>query len=672
MKSLLHATFISASLAVSAPVIAFDKVYTFGDSISDGGFAGQMTRYLSGYDSKLYNELISEAYTGEQHRPYTEGGTNYAQSGATASQTPFLIYKTSEQINHYLSQNDQQAGKDSLYILWIGGNDLSVDVEKNMLSFNFGKVFDKGDTYLLSDAPQDVVNQTRQLLDAGAGMVVVPNLPNAGMSPWTGTALFGFAQMFLGGSLLDLPALYALQDEYLRSLGSIEGEDARQAAVINSVSHVLESYGLKVPIDITSTILSGFLDMENTLTRQFNNDVENGLSGLEGNIVRADVNRLFNEIIDSPKTYGFDNILVPMCRIGISAPFCKEDTPGFYDDQVYLFSDWFHPSPAAHAVISEYIMSLIDAPLQVAGLSQGLNNIQSDRRLFLDTQLQKQRMESSMQKVSVFGGYSGKYSRSRDNDSLTRGNGLASNGHVGFSLQPVNGLAVGGMISSGNSHYKSSDLFRYQYASTSMSLFSQLAMNNGVWGNVDVSTGSTRFNHIKRNVKLGTALRQEQGKTRGRFSGVSVNTGFDFVLHKNITTGPLLGFSYDRAKVNGYQESGNTSSSMTFGHQQQNRKNLTAGWRVDSRHLPVNPYLHLTYRHESGAAPAKITASLNSTNTQFYRDTDSAKSRQWREAKLGMYSALSNNLSTYAAVHLSNSNDNNTLINYATGLNYSF
>ncbi len=93
---------------------------------------------------------------------------------------------------------------------------------------------------------------------------------------------------------------------------------------------------------------------------------------------------------------------------------------------------------------------------------------------------------------------------------------------------------------------------------------------------------------------------------------------------------------------------------------------------MDSRHLPVNPYLHLTYRHESGAAPAKITASLNSTNTQFYRDTDSAKSRQWREAKLGMYSALSNNLSTYAAVHLSNSNDNNTLINYATGLNYSF
>ncbi len=672
MKNLLHASFISATLAVSVPAIAFDKVYTFGDSISDGGFAGSVTRFLSGYDSKLYNELISEAYTGQGHLPYTQGGTNYSQSGATASQTPFLIYKTSDQINNYLNQNDQQAGKDGLYVLWIGGNDLSVDVEQNMLSFNIGKVFDKGDTYLLSDAPQQVVNQTRQLLDAGAGMVVVPNLPNAGMSPWTGTALFGFAQMFLGGNLLNLPALYEVQDSYLRSLGSVNGEEARQAAVVNSVAHVLNNNRLTVPLELTSIIQSGFLDMENTLTGQFNNDVEKGLSGLQGNIVRADVNSLFTEIIESPKTYGFDNILVPMCRIGTPSPFCKEDTPGFYSDQVYLFSDWFHPSPAAHAVIAEYMMSIIDAPLRVAALSQGINHIQSDRRLFLDAQLQKQRMTSPSGKVTVFGGYSGKYTRAKENGLLTGGNGLASNGHIGFALQPAEGISVGGMFSSGNSHFKSSDLFRYQSTSTSMSLFGQWASENGLWSNLDLSTGSTRFSRIKRNVKLGSAVRQEQGNTRGRFSGVSVNTGVDFAVHRNITTGPLLGFSYDRSRVNGYREKDNTSSSMQFGHQKMNRRNITAGWRVDTRNLAVNPYLHLTYRHESSAAPGKIRASLKSTGTGFYRNNDSANARQWVEAKMGMHSALTESLSTYAAVHLSRSNDSNTLINYATGLNYSF
>ncbi|KGD74886.1 hypothetical protein HA49_06235 [Tatumella morbirosei] len=672
MKNLLHATFISVSLVISSPVIAFDKVYTFGDSISDGGFAGPITRYLAGYDSKLYNELISEAYTGQEHLPYTQGGTNYAESGATASQTPFLIYKTSEQINRYLAQNGQQAGKEGLYILWIGGNDLSVDVEQSLLSFKFSKIFDKGDTYLLSNAPRDVVDQTRQLLDAGAGMVVVPNLPNAGMSPWTGTALFGFAQMFLGGNLLDLPGLYAIQDEYLRSLGSIEGEEARQTAVINSVANVLERKGLKLPVDLTTAILRGFLDMENTLTQQFNNDVEKGLSALQGNIVRADVNRLFTEIIDSPKTYGFDNILVPMCQIGTPAPFCKEDSQGFYNDQVYLFSDWFHPSPTAHAMIAEYMMSIIDAPLQVVGLSEGMNNIQSDRRLFLDTQLQKQRMESSVQKVTLFGGYSGKYSRVKENGLLNGSNGLASNGHIGFALQPVRGVTVGGMFSTGGSHFKSSDLFKYQYTSTSVSLFSQMVLNNGLWGNIDLSSGSARFDHIRRGIKLGTAIRQEQGQTGGRFSGISVNAGFDIKLHPNITTGPVLGLSYDRMQVNGYHEKDNNSTSMKFGNQKQIRKNMTVGWRFDTRNLPVNPYLHLTYRQESGTAPGKVTASLRSTGTQFWRDTDLTKSRQWREAKLGMYSELNENLSTYAAVYLSNSNDHNTMLNYATGLSYSF
>ncbi|MBS0894746.1 autotransporter domain-containing protein, partial [Tatumella sp. JGM130] len=645
---------------------------TFGDSISDGGFAGPITRFLSGYDSKLYNELISEAYTGETSPPYTQGGTNYAQSGATASQTPFLIYKTSQQIDMYLQDNNQQGNPDGLYILWVGANDLSVDVETSLLSFNFSKIFNQGENYLLSSAPQDVVSQARRLLDSGAGMVVVPNLPDAGMSPWTGTALFGFAQAFLGGNLLDLPRLYALQDAYLRSLGSVNGEEARQAAVTASVERVLESYGLNVPIEITSAIFRTFLSMENKLTEQFNNDVEKGLSGLQGNIVLADVNRLFAEIIDSPAAYGFDNILVPMCQIGIGAPFCKEDTPGFYNDQVYLFSDWFHPSPVAHGVIAEYMMSIIDAPFQVAGLNQGINNIQSDRRLYLDSQLQKQRMMSSDDKVSIFGGYSGKYARAKENTLLTGGHGLASNGHIGFSLQPVKGFSLGGMVSAGNTHFKSSDLFKYQYNSTTMSLFSQLVMENGVWGNLELSSGSADFNKIRRSVSLGKAVRTEQAATRARFSGLSVNLGFDMALHRNVTTGPLLGFSYDRSLLNGYAEKGNSSTSMKFGDQRLNRRNITAGWRIDTRNLPVNPYLHLSYRNESVTAPGKITASLKSTGTEFYRLTEGGKSRQWREVKLGMYSSLSKNLSTYAAVQLSNSNDSNTVVNYATGLNYSF
>ena len=672
MKRLLHAVIVSACLSGVQTAEAFETIYTFGDSISDGGFAGNNTRFISGYTSKLYSEVISESYTGKELLTYTRGGTNFAQSGSTASFTPLLIYKTSWQIEDYLASQQQQADKNGLYFLWIGGNDISVDVESTVLRLRFADLFKQGEHYQLSDAPANVVLQAKTLLDAGAGLLVVPNLPNAGMSPWTGTALFGFAQAFLGGNLFDLFELYTLQDTYLRSLGSVEGEAARQSAVIDSLSDVLASKGITVPREITASVFRWFLNTENLLTVQFNNDVEQGLTRLNGNIVYADINKLFNEIIDSPKAYGFDNILVPVCGIGTGAPKCNEDTENFHNDQVYLFSDWFHPSPAAHDLLARYMMSIIDAPLLVSSLKQGILNVQSDRRLYMDNQLQTLRSLGGDEKVTVFGGYSGKYAKVRDNISSFNGHGLASNALFGFAIQPAAGLLVGGTYSTGYNRYNSASLFKYNYDSTIMGVFSQLKIANGLWGNVDFSSGSVNFHNITRQIRLGNAQRNEKGNSRGRFSGVAVNTGYDFRVNRYLTTGPVLGFSYDRARINGYREQADSSTSMRFSGQSVNRRQFTAGWRIEAAGLPVNPYLELAYRHENISAAPGITAALKNTGTSFYRAGTGKTTSQWLETRLGLNSALTKNLGVHAVVNLSSGHGGNSGINYATGLNYSF
>lgn len=672
MKRVLHAVLVTACLSGILPAKAFDKIYTFGDSISDGGFAGNDTRFISGYTSKLYSEIISGAYTGQELLPYTQGGTNYAQAGSTAGFTLLPLYKTAWQIENYLASHQQQADKNGLYFLWIGGNDISFNVQSSVLKLNFGTLLDQGKHYLLSDAPANVVSQAKTLLDAGAGMLVVPNLPNAGMSPWTGTALFGFAQAFLGGNLLDLFGLYATQDTYLRSLGSVQGEEARQSAVIDSVADVLASRGITVPREITASVFRWFLNTENMLTEQFNNDVEQGLSQLNGNIVYADVNHLFNEIIESPKTYGFDNILVPICGIGTGAPVCNEDTENFHNDQVYLFSDWFHPSPAAHEVLAQYMMSIVDAPLLVSSLQQGILNVQSDRRLYMDAQLQTLRAPGAGEKVTVFGGYSGKYAKVRDNISSFNGHGFASNALLGFAIQPVEGFLLGGTYSTGYNRYQSASLFKYNYGSTIMGVFSQLKMANGLWGNVDFSSGSVNFHNITRQIRLGSALRNEKGNSHGRFSGVAVNTGYDFQLNRYLTTGPVLGYSYDRARINGYQEQANSSTSMRFGGQKVNRRQFTAGWRIEATGLLMNPYLELAYRHENISATPGIRAALKSTGTSFYRADAGKTTSEWLETRLGINSALTKNLGVHAVVNLSSGNGGNSGINYATGLNYSF
>lgn len=119
---------------------------------------------------------------------------------------------------------------------------------------------------------------------------------------------------------------------------------------------------------------------------------------------------------------------------------------------------------------------------------------------------------------------------------------------------------------------------------------------------------------------MGSALRNEKGNSRGRFSGVAVKAGYDLQLNRYLTTGPVLGFSYDRARINGYHEQADSSTSMRFGGQNVNRRQFTGGWRIEANGLRVNPYLELAYRHENISATSGITAALKSTGTSFRRD----------------------------------------------------
>ncbi|MEG0434116.1 MAG: SGNH/GDSL hydrolase family protein, partial [Morganella sp. (in: enterobacteria)] len=95
--------------------------------------------------------------------------------------------------------------------------------------------------------------------------------------------------------------------------------------------------------------------------------------------------------------------MVPVCQIGIRSFHCKDGVRTFHDDKVYLFSDWFHPSKEGHAVIAQYIASVIDAPYYATSQSNSLENVNYTHRLFLDGQLQSLRKNISDNKFNVFG-----------------------------------------------------------------------------------------------------------------------------------------------------------------------------------------------------------------------------------------------------------------------------
>lgn len=161
---------IAATLVASAPAYAWDSLTVFGDSLSDGGNVGRFT--YDGAQHPLYDEILA-ADSGLSLRPSSQGGNNYAQGGAVTVPALNPAFNTQDQLARWLQRNNGRAERNGLYIYWAGANDIAAAVLANPLT-----------------APQTVAAsasaaaaQVRTLLDAGAGTVIVPNVPQLGTTP---------------------------------------------------------------------------------------------------------------------------------------------------------------------------------------------------------------------------------------------------------------------------------------------------------------------------------------------------------------------------------------------------------------------------------------------------------------------------------------------------------
>ncbi|WP_241574545.1 autotransporter domain-containing protein [Rosenbergiella nectarea] len=654
----------------TTPLFAFENVISFGDSLSDGGaldLFDSKSRYIAGDNSLLYNEILSLNLTNKDLIVSTAGGNNYALSGATASNTPLLIYKTEKQVDEYLTRNNGKASKDDLYIFWAGANDITTDVEMSLLSLNFGSLFNEGVNYQLSDAPQAVARQVGTLLDKGAGLVVVPNLPNAGLSPWTATALFGFSQMLLGGNILDLPSLYLIQDNSLRQQGNVYGEEQRQEAIITSLSKVLNNYGLRLPHDLIANVYRTLLSMENRLTQQFNHDLESSLSELNGNIAYVDSYGLFQEMIDDPLSYGFDNILVPICQIGVGAPFCNQAQPSWHDDQTYLFSDWFHPSPEAHKIIAQYITALVNAPLMVSQLAEPVQSLMLGQNSFLMTQLSLFRQNRlNSRPYQFFGGYQGQRVAQNASSKQPR-----EQSNLGVIINANEYLAVGGGFSIGRANNLSLGPYLHtDYTQKTFSLFAQLLLGKS-WLSTQVSVGDIKFDEITRTIPLGKALRKERGVSKGNHLSGSINAGYDFAIGEQISHGPHVSVLYRKGKVNGFVEKSSTSSSMKFSRHRFSDSYLSTGWHFSWKNSLVNPFFEVNYIHPLYKKESSISGSLKSTGTSFTTPTKEKDSSNIN-IKLGTSFNINNSTQAFITADFPKIRNERSDIYYSAGLNFTF
>lgn len=628
------ALWIACYLSSSSPAFSWDRLYVFGDSLSDSGNNGRYT--WDGAQHPLYDDILA-AKINQSLRPSNDGGTNYAAGGAVAVPQLNPEDNTADQVAAYLAGTGGRADADGLYVHWVGGNDLAAAALNPLAAED-----------IVSGSAFAAASQVQTLLAAGANTVIVPTVPNIGSTPALLEAVIQVGLAPVADAALSA-AFTALNSQTTLTPGA--RDDAIYQAFYAAAGQVSTVAALQQAIATQLFDAWQALSTQaSALTDSYNQQEETRLAQLRGNIVRVDINGLFNEVLRDPAYFGLTNTAGMACPPGVSAAVCTTDTPGFSSAQRFLFADRLHPGPTTHLLIADYIQSVLDAPAQVTALTQGSLAMARDARATLDSRLQQQRHGDDAQgALSVYGGYAGQHQDYDDDQVTGTGDATTHNLTLGLDYKLTDDWLVGALVSGSRDSQHPSPRFDYKTRGWLFATYSELAFFNHGWINADAHIASVSYDDIKRSVKLGAATRTERADTDGRQLGVRITTGWDFPIGDAITTGPIAQYAVDYSRVDGFEEKDNNSTSMRFGDQNYHSQIGALGWRVDTQLGVVNPWAEVSYNHQFGDNVLRATGSIKSTQTAFTREA-AEQDDNWVNMTVGANVPLGESVAAFASV----------------------
>ncbi|MBM2882914.1 autotransporter domain-containing protein [Chromobacterium phragmitis] len=635
MRIRLTALALATAMALPAAAHAYSNIYFFGDSLSDvGAFqllptptGGQWplnarwttgnganwTDVLSGhYGLKSVANNPSNANTSKQGNNYAQGGaiaqdytsatTNFPTAAAgiesVGPDNATKILELPTQIQNYLTATGGKADANALYTVWIGGNDVIAAL--STASSTTGQQF-------ITASAQAAATSVAMLERAGAKTIIVPTLPDMSAAPLAIYASLQAVQQKLGLTDNQVNTAYGAAWQQL-SAASGAGNDPKliQAALAAANSALSLPTGTVAAFYNGTSSQAGVQPSLQQLSSGYNQLVDMMLSGnnLQHNVVRANVALLFQEILANPGKYGFTNVTGSACpQSAISCP------ANVLPNQVYVFTDPLHPTPAAHKLVGDYTYGLLQAPLFAAAMPESALNNARQLGSALDARYQAIRSQQrAVGTVSAF--VDGAF-----NQDKIAYNGLESKPKgqlytLGLDFQASPSLSLGLAMSrqQGKSDVTSSGTPGTLNDRTTLMAGLVSYKQDKFWIDGDVHVGSGDVD-TSRSVTEGPATINIGGKTRQTQYGMRIGGGYR-LQYGSLTHGPVAGLDFAHAKVGGFTEQGGNSSSMSFNEQTRSSLVGRVGWQLDATIGQFSPYAKVSYAHEFKQDDRNVTAGL--------------------------------------------------------------
>ncbi len=344
------------------------------------------------------------------------------------------------------------------------------------------------------------------------------------------------------------------------------------------------------------------------LTSSYNNALFSGLASNGLRVIPLDTFNLIREITANASAYGFTNITGTACQPQITANSLTCNPTSLVSPDAantYLFADGVHPASRAHQILSQYAVSVLEAPRQIAVLPHAtavVGRARADavsghlagkpegdgRRWWVDTRGDFQRYGSGEHYDGVGPALTGGV-------DWTSGN-FVYGAFAGFGRNAYDFGQRGG-------DFKQTDTTLGGFAGWYGERF---------WANGQLSYSHVGYD-VNRDVVLGPVTRTHTGSPNGKNLTFGVNAGMNFT-HEALTHGPVLGVLAQKIDVDGYAENQPTlSTSLAYPDQSFDSLITSVGWQATYQindHL--KPYARLTWDQELEDQPKEAFARSQS------------------------------------------------------------
>lgn len=340
------------------------------------------------------------------------------------------------------------------------------------------------------------------------------------------------------------------------------------------------------------------------LSNGYNQTLFGGIAQSGLRVIPLNMFGLLREVAANPSSFGFTNVTGTACGAVASLTCSSANLVAPGADQTYLYADGVHPTSAAHRVVADYAIAVLDGPRQIAVLPNAASTIGRARADRVTAQLAVKPEADGMRWWTDVRGDFQEYSQGNNYEgsapALTVGVDWARGNMVygvfgGFGTQDLDWGRDGGS---------------YDQDDRSLGLYAGWSSGNA-WVNGQISYTELEFD-IQRRVALGPAVRIHSGDADGDNLSVGINGGWDFV-NGAFRHGPVVGVLSQQIDIDGFAET-NPELSTSLAHPRQQFDSLigSAGWQVSYAAQRLTPYAKLTLDREFEDTPEEAFAQLQS------------------------------------------------------------